>query len=441
MQHTRSEQLYAAHVAATQKQWQAALEIEGYDTAVVHAGSPMVSFLDDHEYPFRPCRHFLAWLPLTRHPDSVLVVRAGRKPVLYYYQPDDYWHLPPSDPAAWWSDHFDVRSVQDMEQWKSGLNGGNTAFLGDAPSLAEVAGNGSLNPERLVNRLHLLRTRKTPYEIACISEANESAVRGHRAAEQAFREGLSEFDIHNRYCQATGHNDDELPYGNIVALNRHGAVLHYQHRDLLQPASARSFLIDAGTTRHGYASDITRTYASTDGRFAEMIVAMNDVQLGLCNAVRAGVDYRDLHLRAHRDIASVLESFDVINTTAEAAVDSGLSAVFYPHGLGHFIGLQTHDVAGLIADENGTPIPRPEGHPFLRLTRTLEPGNVLTIEPGLYFIDSLLGKWRDRNDANAINWAVVEELAPFGGIRIEDDMVVTEDAPLNLSRDAFAASA
>jgi Xaa-Pro dipeptidase len=114
-----------------------------------------------------------------------------------------------------------------------------------------------------------------------------------------------------------------------------------------------------------------------------------------------------------------------------------LSAVFFPHGLGHYLGLQTHDVAGLIADADGTPIPRPEGHPFLRLTRTLEAGNVLTIEPGLYFIEPLLRKWRENGDAGAIVWEKVEELAPYGGIRIEDNMLVTDGKPRNLTREAF----
>ena len=139
------------------------------------------------------------------------------------------------------------------------------------------------------------------------------------------------------------------------------------------------------------------------------------------------------------DIAGILKDFDIINTSAEDAVASGLSSVFYPHGLGHYLGLQTHDVAGLIADVEGTPIPRPDGHPFLRLTRTLEAGNVLTIEPGLYFIEPLLRQWRETGDISAINWGKVEALAPYGGIRIEDNIVVTDGAPLNLTRDAFAA--
>ena len=117
-------------------------------------------------------------------------------------------------------------------------------------------------------------------------------------------------------------------------------------------------------------------------------------------------------------------------------METGLSSVFYPHGLGHFLGLQTHDVAGLI-DNDANPIPRPEGHPFLRLTRVLEPGNVLTIEPGLYFIEPLLRGWRETGDPSAINWDTVDELAPFGGVRIEDNVAVTKDGCDNLTRRAF----
>jgi Xaa-Pro dipeptidase len=429
---------YAEHVATCQQRWAAALEAEAFDAAVVHAGAQLVAFLDDYHYPFKPNPHFLAWLPLTRHHDSVLLVRPGERPVLFYYQPDDYWYLPPADPEAWWAAHFDVRPVRDADSWKADAPDGRVAYIGDAPA---ISGCEALNPTRLINRLHLERARKTPYEIACMAEANRVAARAHRAAEQAFREGASEYEIHQAYCLAGGLLDEELPYGNIVALNRNGAVLHYQQRLHEQPTDRHSFLIDAGATQQGYASDITRTYAAHAGAFQDMITAMDELQQGLCADMRAGVDYRDMHLAAHQRIATVLAEFGVIRCSADAAVESGLSSVFFPHGLGHFLGIQTHDVAGLIAEASGTEIPRPEGHPFLRLTRVLEPGNVLTVEPGLYFIDSLLERWRAEGDAAAVDWDRVDELRPCGGIRIEDNVVVTDSEPLNLSRQAFAGLA
>ncbi len=429
---------YKNHVAVLQRHWENALRAEGYEAALIHAGSKLVSFLDDYEYPFRCNPHLLWWLPLTHHHDSALLIRPGQRPKLYYYQPDDYWYSPPADPDSWWADEFEVVAVRDADAWKQAGINEQTACIGDAASLAGVAGVAQLNPERLLNRIHLERTRKTPYEIACMAEAARLGAVAHIAAEQAFREGLSEYDIHQRYCMSIQLIDAELPYGNIVALNDHGAVLHYQAHEQQVPGELRSFLIDAGATVHGYASDITRTYAAEAGEFADMITAMDGMQRQLCAAVVEGLDYRDLHLRAHMDIAGILKEFDIITGSAEDAVVSGLSAVFYPHGLGHYLGLQTHDVAGLIADVDGTPIPRPDGHPFLRLTRKLEAGNVLTIEPGLYFIEPLLRKWRENGDVAAINWDKVETLAPYGGIRIEDNMLVTGGVPRNLTREAFA---
>jgi len=429
---------YKNHVAELQQHWEKALQAENYDAALIHAGSKLASFLDDYEYPFRCNPHFLWWLPLTHHHDSVLLVRPGRRPKLFYYQPDDYWHTPPADPESWWADEFEVVPVRDADAWKQVGISEWTACIGDSPALAEVVDQTQLNPVRLINRIHLERTRKTGYEIDCLQESARLGAVAHTAAEQAFREGLSEYDIHQRYCMSIKMVDAQLPYGNIVALNEHSAVLHYQTHEQQVPENVRSFLIDAGATVHAYASDITRTYAAQEGEFAELIAAMDTMQQQLCLSVVAGLDYRDLHLRAHMDIAGILRDFDIIRPSAEDAVASGLSAVFYPHGLGHYLGLQTHDVAGLIADADGTPIPRPEGHPFLRLTRTLEAGNVLTIEPGLYFIEPLLRKWRENGDVSAINWDRVESLAPYGGIRIEDNMVVTDGTPRNLTRDAFA---
>ena len=399
---------YSNHVAELQRYWEKALQAEGYQAALIHAGSKLASFLDDYEYPFRCNPHLLWWAPLTHHHDSALLIRPGQRPKLFYYQPDDYWHSPPANPESWWADEFEVVAVRDADAWKQAGINEHTAYIGDSPALAEAVDNVQLNPERLLNRIHLDRTRKTSYEIDCMAEAARLGAIAHIAAEQAFREGLSEYDIHQRYCMSIQMVDAELPYGNIVALNDHSSVLHYQAHEQQVPERVRSFLIDAGATVHGYACDITRTYASEAGEFADLVSAMDDMQRKLCEAVVEGLDYRDLHLRAHLDIAGILKDFDIIRPSAEDAVASGLSAVFYPHGLGHFLGLQTHDVAGLIADAEGTPIPRPEGHPFLRLTRTLEAGNVLTIEPGLYFIEPLLRKWRENDDVAAINWDKVE---------------------------------
>jgi Xaa-Pro dipeptidase len=198
-------------------------------------------------------------------------------------------------------------------------------------------------------------------------------------------------------------------------------------------------LIDAGAQYRGYAADVTRTHAAESGAFADLIAAMDALQQRLCARVRPGVAYPDIQLEAHRLIAELLHATGIIRCAPDVAVETGLSAVFFPHGVGHLLGLQVHDVGGFMASEQGGSIPRPPGHPYLRLTRVLEAGVVVTIEPGIYFIDLLLAAARGDSRGRNIDWAKVDALRPLGGIRIEDDVVARDPGPENLTRAAFAA--
>jgi Xaa-Pro dipeptidase len=320
------------------------------------------------------------------------------------------------------------------------------AFVGEAP--ADVAGWGfaAINPDALLAYLHYHRAAKTPYELACLREASRLGAIGNIAAAAAYRAGASEYEVHQAYCSALGLREQELPYGNIIAFGEGAAILHYtalgRSRDVPRP----TFLIDAGGQFRGYASDITRTHAAAgaDPTYLQLMASMEKLQLELCAAVKPGVDYRDIHLLAHRLIAGALVDAGVIRgCTADEAATNGVSHVFFPHGIGHLLGLQVHDVAGLAADDTGrTDIPRPAGHRYLRLTRKLEPGFVVTIEPGLYFIDLLLEEAQAKGLGKFINGELVQRLKPYGGIRIEDDVACTTTAtPENLTRDAFAWAA
>src|SRR5690606_10346723 len=152
-----------------------------------------------------------------------------------------------------------------------------------------------------------------------------------------------------------------------------------------------------------------RTYsADAADEFQSMIDAVDAVQQTLCAGVRAGTDYKQLHLDAHLALAAVLKDFGVLKVSPEDALASGVSAAFFPHGLGHGIGLQVHDVAGFAASDAGGRIEPPDGHPYLRLTRVLEPGMVVTIEPGVYFVDLLLEKLRQDGHADAVDWSRVD---------------------------------
>jgi Xaa-Pro dipeptidase len=434
--HDQLAPLYAHHLATLRERADKALAIGGFDHLLIAAGSPLRKFLDDQDYPFAVSPHFKHWLPLTDAPGSWIVYTPGSKPKLVFLQPRDYWHVVPQAPSGYWVDHFDIVTVRDAADALAELPPGKRAVIAPAcPSLEGVEAN---NPASVLDYLHWHRSIKTPYELALMREASRIGTRAHRAAEQAFRTGESEFSIHMAYLAAARQIDAELPYASIVALNEHGAVLHYTHFDRTPPTQGRSFLIDAGASAAGYASDITRTYASPQAaEFQALIDSVENAQQGFVAKVRAGQSYPELHIHAHHVLADVLREHGFIRMSAESAVESGVSSAFFPHGLGHPIGLQVHDVAGFQQSERGGSIPRPAGHSYLRMTRVLEPGMVVTIEPGLYFIDMLLAELRDKPVARDIDWAKVDAFRQYGGIRIEDDVVCTEGAPENLTRDAF----
>jgi Xaa-Pro dipeptidase len=439
--------MFPAHIAHLRSLADRVLEREGFDGVVVYSGRPGLHFLDDHGPPFKPNPHFLHWAPLLEAPECFVRYLPGRRPELVFHQPEDYWHKPPAVPSGDWTREFDVTVIREPSQAKDLLDAGNRrlAFVGEPAAEHAAWGFSATNPPGLLAFLHYHRASKTAYELGCMREASRLGARGHLAAATAYHAGASEFEVHQAYCTAVGQREQELPYGNIIAFGEGAAILHYttlgRRRDVPRP----SFLIDAGAQCRGYASDITRTHAARSGAdplFVEMLGAMEKLQLELCAAVRPGTDYREIHLLAHRLIAQTLiQAGVIVGCDAEHAVTSGLSAVFFPHGIGHLIGLQVHDVAGLAADDQGNgQIPRPAGHRYLRLTRTLEPGVVVTIEPGVYFIDLLLEEARKNGLGRYVHWETVRRLQPCGGIRIEDDVACTAtDTPENLTRNAFAA--
>lgn len=437
MQPDALDELFPSHLEAIGAATAGALAACGYDALVLHSGGLRAVDFDDYPYPFKAHAAFKLWAPLADNPDCFVLVQPGRRPRLLFNRPDDYWHKPSPLPDSWWTGAFDIEPVTDRAAARAAIpNPGRAAFIGDATGFGDW-GFAAVNPAPLLTRLDYARARKTAYEIACLRAANRLGARAHTAAAHAFESGESEYGIALAYMASITVREQELPYNPIIALNSGGAVLHYQVLERRPPAEHRSMLIDAGATFACYGSDITRTYSRSDPDFAALVGRMDEVQLALCAGVRAGVDWRDLHLTAHRLIAELLHDSGLITLDAEAAVDTGLSSVFLPHGLGHLLGLQVHDVGGTLASPEGGEIARPPGHPNLRLTRVLEEGYVVTMEPGLYFIDSLLAGAKAGSHARHIDWARVAQFAPFGGIRIEDDLAVTASGCENLTREAF----
>jgi Xaa-Pro dipeptidase len=425
---------FAAHLRVLDERLARGLESAGLDGAVVFSGAVQTVHRDDLSYPFRPEPYFKAWVPLTEHPDCVLKLEPGRRPLLLIAASRDYWHAPAPRPQGFWTDHFDIREVAAPAD--------AIAALGP---LERYAGLGqyaeglfdAVKSERLLRYLDFHRAFKTPYEISCLEEASAIAAEGHLAVRRALEDAVSEFDLHQTFCAATGRRETQLPYGAIVALDEHAAILHYQNTRRRRSRDWRSLLLDAGVEVRGYASDITRTHGSVP-EFLDLIEAVEGMQQSLCDRARVGVDFVELNETAHRLLAAILADHGLLKTSAESAHEQGITRSFLPHGLGHLLGLQVHDAGGRQTAPDGTLRAPPATHPHLRLTRVLERGFVVTIEPGLYFIPVLLEALRSSRAARMIRWEVVERLSPCGGIRIEDDVLVESAGVRNLTRLAFA---
>ena len=433
---------YLEHVDAITAQWERTLEASGADAAVVPAGIAQMYFQDDQAPVFHPNPHFARFYPDDNCEHSILLVRPGDRPKLYFHRPASYWYQPPSLPD-WAKAAFDVETHDDddklMKSLVAGVSGfGRIALVGPAESCDLNLAPDAINPKALVSRLQFARGQKTSFEVARLREATDVGVRGHIAARDTFRDGGSEFDIHMAYLGASRQQESKLPYPNIIALNEHAGVLHYQHYDRTRPDPTRSFLIDAGGRSGGYHSDITRTYSASPGdEFDDLIEALDAKQRDTVAQVEPGRSFVDLQVRMHREVADLLVSFDILRCSAESAYERSVTDLFFPHGLGHLLGLQTHDVGGHFANEDGELAEPPERFPKLRFTRAVEPGYVFTVEPGIYFIPSLLKDLAESEAGRDVNWPKVETLMPCGGIRIEDNVLVTSDGVENLTRPAF----
>ena len=433
---------YADHLARVMAAHAEALRRAEADVVVIDAGAARNHFRDDHAPTFRSNPLFDHWLPVNDQEQHMLVWRPGSTPVLLYLQPADYWHLPPAAPAGAWTQHFDIRILATPEALVDELATlvqGRSLYLGDRGG---QFGNlvGAINAAAALDYLEFQRAEKSAWELSNMRAATARAVAGHQAAAAAFGAGGSEYDIHLAYLQASRQTERDLPYGNIVALNAHAGVLHYQHQERTPPAQRHSFLIDAGARCNGYAADITRTYAAAPGLFADLVLALDAAQRRMIDAIRVGMPYLELHEGAHQEVAGVLCASGVLTCDPATAFERGLTRTFLPHGLGHLLGLQTHDAGGQLADDRGTRRPPPAIYPALRNTRTIAPGQVFTIEPGIYFIPMLLDELRAQPDAT-VNWPAIDALLPCGGIRIEDNVHVRADGVDNLTREAFAAAA
>lgn len=429
------KKLFRQHIKTQQERITKILSECSLDGMVVSSGVPMTYFADDHDAPFKPTPHFNHWCP-ERSPYHLLHLRPGQKGRLIFYSPNDFWHEAPSLLQSEWADEFEIVRVEDhTTRWQILGSLKQHAFVGPESKLAEEKGF-AVQPSNLMSQLDWYRSEKTDYEVYCLEEANELAAKGHRAVRNAFAKEATELEAHLAYLSAIPCREQDLPYSSIIGMDEKSAILHYQEkRNKLRKANV--MLIDSGAMVGGYCSDITRTYVrqSAPNTFKNLVAGMEKLQLELCNMIKTGVSFKDLHKSSHLLIGKLLIDNDILRQcTPESAMSTGLTKVFFPHGLGHMLGIQVHDVGGLQSNEKGEHLPPSEEFPKLRFQRTLRQREVVTVEPGLYFIPMCLDTVRHNGLRNHCNWSLIDELLPFGGIRIEDDVVVEDNESKNLTR-------
>ncbi|UVW34874.1 Xaa-Pro dipeptidase [SAR92 clade bacterium H455] len=436
---TDQVELYGQHLVEKHRRFQDILLATQFDEIVIAAGDSKIQFADDMAYPFVANPYFREWVPLgKRHGSYVQISSSLDRPRLFLLCIEDIWHTAPQSLPAGFEQGLDIVEYGSLEELKKHLSSGEqgTAYIDENNSLGVAS--DCWNPKSVIDQIDYQRRGKTAYEHDCVRQANRLAVPAHRAALAAFMAGASELEIAAAYLRGCDCSENEMPYGIIAGVNEHAAVLHHHNLDK-QRVTPRSFLIDAGVAMNGYASDITRTYAYDSGSdFAALIDAMDLSQQELVAGGGIGKSPVDLHVLSHLKAAEILRQFDVLKSSPEEAFAEGITATFYPHGLGHHLGCNVHDKGSNLANAQGDLLPAPEKYPKLRSAASMVANQIHTVEPGLYFIPALLEKLRQGEQAKNINWSRVADFLPYGGIRIEDNIIVHVDGSLeNLTRDAF----
>ncbi|MBN1949641.1 MAG: aminopeptidase P family protein [Bacteroidales bacterium] len=305
-------------------------------------------------------------------------------------------------------------------------------------TLADLIGLSAENvrkgqSEILIKAVVAQRSVKAPDEVSEIEKAlDEVTGPMHIAAMKMAMPGLYEHQIVAEMYRIAKQKEMDFAYQVICSVR--GETLHNEsHRNKLQ--EGQLLLIDAGVESwNHYASDITRTWP-VGGRFTEPQRAIYSIvlraQMEAIKSVRPGVPFRDIHFQAAGIITEGLKELGLMKGDVQEAVECGAHALFFPHGLGHMLGLDVHDMEDLGEDYvgygDGAKRSAQFGTAYLRLARQLQPGFVLTVEPGIYFIPELITKWKYEGLHKAfINFSALGDFLNFGGVRIEDNVLVTE---------------
>jgi Xaa-Pro aminopeptidase len=398
---------------------------------VVLSGSPITKPGGlDQTYPFlpHPCYY---WLSGRRRFQEAVV-----------YTRDNGWmdfQNPVSEAEVIWEgEEFDTQKPQnDFKDLAEFLKSKSQVFVMGEVRGVDKALASYIHPEsdqlfELQAAFDKERRKKDAEEIQLISRVSEIAHQGYIRLKEIIRPGISEKEIRLEYeTTVLRAGADGLPYDTIVGAGTNAAILHaiptskiVQQEELV--------LIDAGAEIQDYCVDITRVFP-TSGKFSEQQKAIYDLvlkaQKEAIAACRSGSLWNRVHLTAAKVIAEGLHALNILKVSADEAVATEAISVFFPHGVGHLVGLRVRDVG-----HSQNIRPKKYGGVMIRIDLELENDHLVTVEPGCYFIKAFLENSKVREKyQNQINWQEVEKWKSIGGVRIEDDILITQSGPRNLT--------
>jgi Xaa-Pro aminopeptidase len=390
---------------------------------VIGAGEPLpIPGRYDRTYPFRSHSEYF-YLTDRERPGGVLA-----------FDPHEGWFeflAPVTRHELLWSGTEDaqegvpygVYDISELPRWLEERHGRRCGCLGAA--VTGISSDTRLEDDLRYALTHVRRP-KDDVELARMRTAEEATRSGYLVLDELITEGQTERQIQiDLEAQFFRGGADFLAFDTIVAGGSHSAVLHFT--PTTRPlATGELVLVDAGGEYRGYASDITRTYP-VSGAFtpeqAELYAVVREALAAATQACKPKVEWRDVHRTAAHVVAEGLVAFGILRGATASLFERGAVSLFFPHGVGHMVGLGIRDAGGLLRDRDAPGA----GFPPLRVDLPLRTGYAMTVEPGIYFIPALLRDQTKRAElTDAVYWDRVDALLDFGGIRLEDNVLITD---------------
>ncbi|PRP83816.1 xaa-Pro dipeptidase [Planoprotostelium fungivorum] len=413
-------------------------ETEG---VIFHSGGHILNRYDtDVEYAFRQESNFFYLTGVEEPGFHVLINVADGQSILVAPDLDldeALWRGMP-DTMEVMQSRYDVDRVVFLSQMKETLASLNpsTIFTMTSTDVSKLSEHSKIIKKGSLDRaVWDARLIKTSQEIDLMREANRISSLAHISIMKNARQGMNECEFEALFSYETMRRGcKHQAYGCICGGGTSASILHYVKNDKDVNDPKTLVLVDAGAEYHCYASDITRTWpigGKYIGDAKTIYQIVYDMQDAVFNAMKPGVDWEDMHRLANRIGCEGLIKAGILKGSVDEVMASHLPAVFFPHGLGHLIGLDVHEPGGY--PEGVDRINEP-GIRYLRFRRKLEPGICCTVEPGIYFVQQLVDEAIISDMNKYVDMEVLDRFRKVGGVRIEDCVVVTENGIENLTQ-------